>query len=105
MLKIAQMAFLSHASRTLQDINTPDILPLFFFNFWLDLHCCAGFSLVASSRGYSVVMVCRLLIAVASLVAEHRLWGTRASAAEAPGLRSCSSQALEHRLNNCGALA
>ena len=31
MLKIAQMAFLSHASRTLQDINTPDILPLFFF--------------------------------------------------------------------------
>ena len=103
MLKIAQMAFLSHASRTLQDINTPDILPLFFFNFWLDLHCCAGFSLVASSRGYSVVMVCRFLIAVASLVAEHRLWGTQASAVAAQGLNSCSSWALKYMLSSCDA--
>ena len=31
MSKIAQMAFLSHVSRTLQDIKAPDILPLFFF--------------------------------------------------------------------------
>ena len=32
-----------------------------------------GFFLVAASRGYSLVAVHRLLIAVASLVAEHRL--------------------------------
>ena len=33
----------------------------------------------ASSWGYSVVAVGRLLIVVASLVAEHRIWGTWAS--------------------------
>jgi len=38
----------------------------------LGLCCFMGFSLVAASRAYSVVVVCRLLIAVASLVAEHR---------------------------------
>ena len=32
-----------------------------------------GLSLVAESRGYSLVVVCRLLIAVASLVLEHGL--------------------------------
>ena len=32
-----------------------------------------GFSLVAGSRGYSLVVVLRLLIAVASLVAEPGL--------------------------------
>ena len=36
----------------------------------LRLHCCAGFSLVAASREYSVVSVHRLLTAVASL-GEH----------------------------------
>ena len=40
----------------------------------LDLHCCVGFSPVAASRGYSLVAMCRLLIAVVSLVAGHRLW-------------------------------
>ena len=34
--------------------------------------CCAGFSLVVASGGYSLAAVCRLLIAVAPLVAEHR---------------------------------
>ena len=32
----------------------------------LDLHCCAGFSLVAANGGYSLVVVLTLLIAVAS---------------------------------------
>ena len=36
--------------------------------------------------GYSLVAVHRLLMAVASLVAEHRLQGTRASVVPAPGL-------------------
>ena len=38
------------------------------------LHCCAGSSLVAEKNGgYSLVAVCGLLMALASLVAEHRL--------------------------------
>ena len=37
--------------------------------------CCslANFSLAAASRGYSLVVMCRLFIVVASLVVEHRL--------------------------------
>ena len=42
-----------------------------------------GFSVVAASRSYSLVAVCRLLFVVASLAAEP--------------------QALEHRLSSCGA--
>ena len=39
----------------------------------LCLHCCMGFSLVVASGGYSLVAVCRVLIVVASLAAEHGL--------------------------------
>ena len=39
----------------------------------LGLHCCTGFSLVMESGGYSLASVRGLLIAVASLVAEHGL--------------------------------
>ena len=39
----------------------------------LGLCCCAGFSLLAENGGFSLVAVHRLLIAVASLVAEHGL--------------------------------
>jgi len=42
----------------------------------LGLHCFAYFSPIASSGGYSLVVVLGLLIVVASLV-EHRLWGSR----------------------------
>ena len=44
-----------------------------FFLAVLGLHSCVGFSLVAASRGYSLVVVCRFPTAVASLVAEHGL--------------------------------
>ena len=54
----------------------------------LGLCCCEGFSLVVVSGCYALIVVHRLLIAVASLVAEHRLWGTQASVAAAPGLSS-----------------
>ena len=54
----------------------------------LGLHCCAGFSLVAVSGGYSLAVVCRLLIAVASPVAEHGALGSRTSVAVVHGL-SC----------------
>ena len=39
----------------------------------LGLRSSSGFSLVAMSRGYSLVAAYRFLTAVASLIAEHRL--------------------------------
>ena len=39
----------------------------------LGLRCCTGFSLVVASMVCSLVVVHGLLIAVASLVSEHRL--------------------------------
>ena len=53
-------------------------LLFFIYNFYLfwavvGLCCYMGFSLVAASRGYSPVVVCRLLIAVAYPVAQHGL--------------------------------
>ena len=49
---------------------------IFLFSLFLamlGLHCCTDFSLVAASRGYSLGVVSRLLIALASLVKEHGL--------------------------------
>jgi len=46
-----------------------------------------------------------LLIVLASLVAEHRLQGTRASVVAASRLRSNGSWALEYRISSCGAWA
>ena len=69
----------------------------FFFNYLFlavpALHCGESFSLVAASGGSSLVVVCRLLIVVASLLWSTVL-GTQASAvapqvdsvAVAPGL-------------------
>ena len=51
-----------------------------------------GLSLVVASTAYCVVVVCGLLIAVASLVVEHRLWGAWASAVAMYGLSSCGSR-------------
>ena len=39
----------------------------------LRLHCRVGFSLLAASRGLSLVVVCGLLVAAASLAVEHKL--------------------------------
>ena len=71
----------------------------------LGLHYHTGFFLVEASRDCSPVVVCGLLVDVASLVAEHGLWGARASVIVALRLISCRSRALEHRLNSCGAPA
>ena len=56
-----------------------------------------SFCLVMESRGYSLFAVRGLLIVVAS--------PCRAWALGYLGFSSCSSQALEHRLNCCGAQA
>ena len=53
--------------------------------------------------GHSLVAVFKLLIAVASLAAEHGLSRAWASVVVACGLSSRGSRALEHRLNGCGA--
>ena len=74
----------------------------FFFKFsWLCWVFTAAhrFSLVSVSEGYSLVAVCRLLIAVASLVAEHRLKGEQASVAVTPGLQSTASVVVPHGLS------
>lgn len=55
----------------------------FFFNIYLlavlGLHCYKGFSLVAETKGYSLVTLHGLPVAMASLIAEHglRAWGLR----------------------------
>ena len=65
----------------LENMGLPSVLFFFFFNlmnvflFWLHWVFIAarGLSLVVASRGYSLVEVRGLLIAVASLIAKHRL--------------------------------
>ena len=61
--------------------SLPALLPsscsFFFFNviyfyfWWCPVFVDASFSLVAVSRGYCIIAVHRVLIVVASLVAEH----------------------------------
>ena len=68
----------------------------------LGLPCCLGFSLIVASRGHSLAVVHRLLIAVAPVV-EHRLWDTQASVAAVPGLRSTGSVAVVHGFSCCKA--
>ena len=55
----------------------------------------AGFYPLEGNEGYSLVAVCRLLIAVASLVEEDGLQGMQASVAVAHGFNSCGSRALK----------
>ena len=64
-----------------------------------------GFSLVAASRGSSLIVVHRLFIVVASLFVEHGLQNVQASVGAVQGLSGCSSWALKHRLNSYGAWA
>ena len=82
----------------------------FFFNLFIlgcvGFCCCAGFSWVVVSRGSSLVAVCGLLMAVTSLVAEHRLRAHRlqqlwhvSSIVVAPGLQSADSIAVAHGLS------
>ena len=80
-------------------------LYILFFLYLLIFGCTAsslllGFSLVAAGKAYSLAAVCRLLIAVASLITEQGLHGTWASAVVAYGLSHCRSRTLEHRFSN-----
>ena len=71
----------------------------------LGLHCCADFSLVAVSRGYSLAAVQGLLLAMASLVATDRLQGLWTSAVAARGSSGCGFQDPGYRLHSCAAWA
>ena len=50
------------------------------------LRCCAGFSLVSMSWGYSPIAVQGLLTALAALVGEHRLWSILPSVVAGPSV-------------------
>ena len=50
-----------------------------------------GFSLAVVSGGCSLVAAHKLLVAIAFLAVEHRLWGTWASVVAARGLSICGS--------------
>ena len=73
-------------------------LSLFIFGcFYLLFHCCVGFSLVAASRGYSLLLYRSLSLPWLLL-----LWIT---GSRRVGFSSSGSWALEHRLNRYGAEA
>ena len=81
---------------------------LFFFLAMCGLHCCTGFSLVAVSRGCTVVAMCRLLVEVAPLIVERGLLSCGAGAPPIVerGLLSCGAGAppiVERGLLSCGA--
>ena len=85
-----------HIVKTL--ILFKNILILFFTT--LGLGCCAqAFSSLGDQGPLSS---CRLFIAVTSLVAECRLWGTQASGAVGCGVSRCGLWDPEHRLISCG---
>ena len=83
------------------------ILFVYLFSFLtvLDLRCRLGISLVPAGKDYSSSCDAQALVAVASIVVEHRLWGVRASVVAEPGLMSCGSLAVEHRLSSYGTRA
>ena len=58
-----------------------------------------GFSLAEAGKGFSLVVLCRLLTAVASLVAEHGLQGARASGVAALWLWSTGSIVVTQELS------
>ena len=66
-------------------------LSSFIFDCAGSLLLCTGFSLVVMRQGYSLVSVLGLLIAVASLVAEHRLYVGRGGSIVAAHGHNCPS--------------
>ena len=85
---------------------------IYLFLAVLGVRCCVQALSSCGEWGPLFIVVHRLLIAVDSLVAEHRLqehgpqqlWHV-GSVVVAQGLSSCGSRALEHRLGSCGARA
>ena len=79
---------------------------IYFIYFWLRWVFIAARAFSScGERGLLFVAVRGLLIAVASVVAEHGLYGTRASVVVARRLSSCGSWTLERRLSSRGVRA
>ena len=76
------------------DMYTPLYLYIYFWLHWFFIAAC-GLFLVLVSGGYSLVAACGLT-AVASLVAEHRLYGAWASVVVTRGLYSTGSIVMVH---------
>ena len=66
----------------------------------LGLPCCSGFSFGAANGLYSVVVLCRLLIAVVVLLQSTGLQSAWASVVVVHGLHSYSSWSPENRLSS-----
>ena len=79
------------------------VLFIYLFLAVLGLCCCMGFSLVVARGDYFLAVLCRLLIGVASLVAERGLQGVCALELVLCGFSSCCSWTLKHRLSSCSA--
>ena len=71
----------------------------------LGLHCSMHFSLAVRNKGYFSLHCTGFSFWWFLLSVEHRLWGWWVSVAAVPGLNSCSSATLEHRLHSPGASA
>ena len=82
-----------------------------FFFFYKFIYGYAGSLLLhrlfsgCGKKGLLFIVVCRLLIEMASLVVDYRLLGVQTSVATAHGLSNCGSQTLEHRLSSFGTWA
>ena len=68
------------------------------FHYVFDSWLCWVF---IAAQGLSLAVVLGFLIAAAALVAQPGLQDVKVSVVVTRGLTSCSSQALEHRLNSC----
>ena len=75
---------------------------IYLFLAALGLCCCVRTFSSCGERGLLFVVVCGLLIEVASHCGAWSL-GTRASVVAERGLNSCGSRTLERRLSSCGA--
>ena len=73
---------------------------IYLFLSALGLRCCAQAFSSCGERGLLFVVVCGLLIVVASLCCRAQALGVWASVVVACGLSSCGSQALECRLSS-----
>ena len=79
--RVESWPLLTHlGSRQLPEVSLKKkkILFIYLLLAVLGLCCCAGFSLVAASRGYSLLATQGLLVAAVSPVVAHRLYSVRA---------------------------
>ena len=96
--------------KTFGPVEEKFVLVFIFLFHWV-FDAVGMFSLVATSKGYSLLL-CAGVIVVASLIMEHSLQACElqslqhvGSVAISFGLPSCILQALEHRFSSCGTWA